>query len=199
MTPFTRQSRSGTSPLPDAAATAALIRARRTIHLFEPDLPPREAVFEAIDLARWAPNHRLTEPWRFYVLGRETAEAVARLNAGDVAEQRGPEAAQKKLERWLAMPGWLVVTAAASDDPLITQENYAACCCAIQNMQLYLWSKGIGMKWGTGKVTRDSRFFDLLGIDPAREHLVGMFWYGYPAEVPVTQRKPVEEIVTELP
>ncbi len=180
------------------SATAALIRSRRTIHLFAPELPPRAKLWAALDLARWAPNHRLTEPWRFYVLGRATAGAVARLNAEIVAEKHGPKAAQTKLDRWLAMPGWLVVTARIAEDPRITQENYAACCCAIQNMQLYLWSEGIGMKWGTGPVTRDPRFFDLLGIDPEEEQLVGMFWYGYPAEVPQTQRKPIEEFITEL-
>lgn len=184
---------------PDPSAIAALIRSRRTIHLFEPEPPPPETMLKAIDLARWAPNHRLTEPWRFYLIGRATAEAVAHLNAAIVAEQRGPEAGRKKRERWLSMPGWLVVTSRIADDPIVTEENYGACCCAIQNMQLYLWSEGIGMKWGTGKVTRHPRFFDLLGIDPEREKLVGMFWYGYPADVPEQQRKPVEEIVTRLP
>ncbi len=181
------------------AAAAALIRSRRTIHLFEPEPPPRETVLAAIDLARWAPNHRLTEPWRFYLLGRETAEALACLNAEIVGRERGPKAAQAKLQRWRSMPGWLVVTSCRADDPVISQENYAACCCAIQNLQLYLWSEGIGTKWGTGAVTRDPRFFDLLGVDPAREQLVGMFWYGYPAAVPEARRKAVEEIVTELP
>ncbi len=192
-------------PLPEhgrlagPAEAAALIRARRTIHLFEPKPPPRQTILAAIDLARWAPNHRLTEPWRFYLLGRETAEALARLNAVLVAEKRGAEAARLKLERWCAMPGWLVVTARLADDPAVSQENYAACCCAIQNLQLYLWSEGIGTKWGTGAVTRDPRFFEVLGIDPGKEQLVGMFWYGYPAAVPAAQRKPVAEIVTELP
>ncbi len=181
------------------SATAALIRSRRTIYLFEPQLPPQATILKAIDLARWAPNHRLTEPWRFYLLGRATAEALAHLNAEIVAERRGEEAGRKKRERWLSMPGWLVVTSHIADDPFVTQENYAACCCAIQNMHLYLWSEGIGMKWGTGKVTRHPRFFDLLGIDPEQEKLVGMFWYGYPAEIPDKQRKPVEEIVTVLP
>ena len=180
------------------SAVAALLRSRRTIHLFEPEPPPRATLLKAIDLARWAPNHRLTEPWRFYLLGRTTAEAVAHLNAEIVAEQRGEKAAQAKLARWRSMPGWLVVTARIAEDPIVTEENYAACCCAIQNMHLYLWSEGIGMKWGTGKVTRHPRFFDLLGIDPAQEKLVGMFWYGYPAEVPQTQRKPVEEVVVVL-
>ena len=181
------------------SATAALIRSRRTIYLFEPQLPPQATILKAIDLARWAPNHRSTEPWRFYLLGRATAEALAQLNAEIVAERRGEEAGRKKRERWLSMPGWLVVTSHIADDPFVTQENYAACCCAIQNMHLYLWSEGIGMKWGTGKVTCHPRFFDLLGIDPDQEKLVGMFWYGYPAAIPEKQRKSVEEIVTVLP
>ncbi len=181
------------------SATAALIRSRRTIYRFEPQLPPQATILKAIDLARWAPNHRLTEPWRFYLLGRATAEALAQLNAEIVAQRRGEEAGRKKRAHWLSMPGWLVVTSHIADDPFVTQENYAACCCAIQNMHLYLWSEGIGMKWGTGKVTRHPRFFDLLGIDPDQEKLVGMFWYGYPADIPEKQRKPVEEIVTVLP
>ena len=183
----------------EPSTVAALLRSRRTIHLFEPDLPPRAKLLDALDLARWAPNHRLTEPWRFYLLGRTTAEAVAHLNAEIVAEKRGPKAAQAKLARWLSIPGWLVVTARIDEDPLVTQENYAACCCAVQNMQLYLWSEGIGMKWGTGKVTCHPRFFDLLGIDSAREKIVGLFWYGYPAAVPQSQRKPVVDLIAELP
>jgi nitroreductase len=164
---------SGVSPA-DPYATAALLRSRRTIHLFASEPPPRELLLEAIDLARWAPNHRLTEPWRFYLLGSETAEAVARLNADLVAEKRGEEAGRKKLERWQSMPGWFVVTSRCAEDPITTQENYAACCCAVQNLMLYLWSEGVGVKWGTGAVTRDPRFFD-------------------------TQRKPVKEVLEVLP
>jgi len=175
------------------------MRTRRTVHLFKPEPPPPAFMLTALDLARWAPNHRLTEPWRFYLLGPETAEAIAVLNAELVAEERGPEAGCKKLERWRSMPGWLVVTACVGATPLITQENYAACCCAVQNVQLYLWSEGIGMKWGTGEVTRHPRFNEQLGIDAAEEQLVGLFWYGYPAEVPQGYRKPVEAFVRQLP
>ncbi len=180
------------------SAVAALIRSRRTIHLFDPEVPPRETLLAAIELACWAPNHRLTEPWHFYLLGHDTAEAVAHLNAEIVAEARGPKAAQAKRDRWLSMPGWLVVTADIADNPLVTEENYAACCCAVQNLQLYLWSEGIGVKWGTGKVIRHPRFFDLLGIGATKEKVVGLFWYGYPAEVPTKQRKTMEDVVTVL-
>ncbi len=179
---------------------AEAIQTRRTIHLFEPGRVPPEALLRrAIDLARWAPNHRLTEPWHFYLLGRETAEALAHLNADLVAEARGESARQAKRERWLDIPGWLLVTCRTSDDPVKAREDYGACCCAVQNLQLFLWSEGVGVKWGTGDVTRHPRFFDLLGLDPTEETVVALLWYGYPLEIPQTQRQPVEAILSERP
>src|SRR5258706_8754349 len=51
---------------------AALIRGRRSVDLYEPDPVPNAVILEAIDVARWAPNHRLTQPWRFYLIGPAT-------------------------------------------------------------------------------------------------------------------------------
>ena len=181
-------------PAPDAVA--ALLRSRRTVHLFEPEPVPDDVVLRGLDLARWAPNHRLTEPWRFVLLGPETAAAVVDLNARLVAEARGPAAGAAKRERWSAVPGWLVVTCRVSDDAVRMREDYAACCCAIQNFQLYLWSEGIGVKWTTGTVTRDPVFYDLVGLDAARETVVGLLWYGKPAVVPETERRPLDAVLT---
>ncbi len=178
---------------------AALIRSRRTIHSFKPEKPPREFIVQAIDLARWAPNHLLTEPWHFYLLGPETADAVARLNADLVTVTKGARAGRAKLERWRSIPGWMVVTCENTDDPLRAQEDYAACCCAIQNLSLYLWNEGIGVKWTTGAVTRHPDFYDLIWVEPEYETVVGMLWYGYPAEIPRTPRKPVQQIMVTLP
>ena len=185
--------------LPQPGATAQLILGRRTINRFRPEPPPRELVREAMDLARWAPNHHLTEPWHFYWLGRRTQAAVVDLNTELVARSKGEAAAAIKRERWAAMPGWLVVTCERSDDPLRQQEDYAACCCAVHNMALYLWSAGVGMKWTTGAVIREPAFHDLLWIDPDLESVVGLFWYGYPDEAPVQQRKDLSSRLVELP
>ena len=73
-------------------AIAELIRARRTINLFESEPVGTSALIDAIVLARWAPNHRLTEPWRFYLIGPETAASVARCWAGFEAELKGEAA-----------------------------------------------------------------------------------------------------------
>lgn len=181
------------------SAAATLIRGRRTIHDFTGELPPREKILAAIDLARWAPNHHATEPWHFYLLGAETAGQIAQLNASLVEIKSGAEAARQKLERWRQVPGWLVVTCDISDDEHRAREDYAACCCAIQNLQLSLWSEGIGVKWTTGAVIRAPEFYDLIWVDPEAETVVGMLWYGYADDVPMIRRKEVNEILVSLP
>ena len=182
-------------------AIVEVLRERRTIPKFKPEVVPQKTILEAIELARWAPNHKLTEPWRFYFLGPETTSQIAHLNAKLVEQKRGPEAAQKKLARWLTMPGWLLVTSQLAEDALRRKEDYASCCCAIHNLTLALWSQGIGVKWTTGPVTRDPGFYELVDVDPAQEEVVGVLWYGYPAEVPVApiRKKTIAEIVQERP
>jgi len=90
------------------------------------------------------------------------------------------------------------VTCACSQDELPAREDYAATCCAIYALFLYLWSRGVGTKWTTGEVTQDPRFYDAIWTDPGEETVVGLIWYGYPQEIPVTARKPVSKIVVEV-
>ncbi len=182
-----------------AQPAAALIEGRRTIHDFLPQAVPQELLSRAIEVARWAPNHYLSEPWHFYVVGPKTACAIADLNADLVTADRGAAAGASKRARWRAIPGWLAVTCDRSEDPTRQQEDYAACCCAVQNLSLYLWQAGVGVKWTTGAVTRSPEFYDLIWVDPARESLVGLIWYGYPAEIPQTARKALDQIVVALP
>lgn len=184
-----------------AQAVAAVIEGRRAVQLFDAEKKvPAALVRRAVDLARWAPNHKLTQPWRFYLLGPETARGIAHLNAALVRAKQGDGAAENKLARWLGIPGWLLVTHTRTDDAFRSQEDYAACACAVQNLQLYLWSEGVGTKWTTGAVTRDARFFDLVGVDPAAESVVGLLWYGYPAALPTPPpRRPVEDVLFERP
>ena len=152
----------------------------------------------ALDLARWAPNHHLTEPWHFYLLGPAKIAASAKLIGDIIRETKGDEElAAFKEKSALSMPGWLLVTCRRSDDALTEREDYAAVCCAIQNMTLYLSEADVACKWTTGRITRDPRFFELLGIDVNREFAVGLFWYGYPKILPEQSRREVGDILTE--
>lgn len=180
-------------------ALAERIRARRTTRLFLQRPVSAQLIRDAIELARWAPNHRLTEPWRFYRLGKKTIAEAVELTRRVVTEQKDADKGDFKARAAAAIPGWLVVTCGKSEDALLQREDYASCCCAIQNLMLYLSEAGVASKWATGPITRDPRFFDLLGADTEREFVVALLWYGYPKVLPVQSRKGVEEITVELP
>jgi len=173
------------------------IRARRTTKLFLKRPVSLELVRDAIEVARWAPNHHLTEPWHFYSFGDETIAKTIELIRRIVAETKDENVAEFKARSAAEIPGWLLVTCTKSDDELLQLEDYASCCCAIQNLTLYLSEAGVASKWTTGPVTRDQRFFDLLGIDPDKEFVVGLIWYGYPKILPTQSRKAISEILTE--
>ena len=178
---------------------AERIRSRRTTKLFLRQKVSKQLVLDAIELARWAPNHHLTEPWHFYMLGDKTIAASIGLLRTIVAETKSAELADFKAKAANAIPGWLVVTCKKSEDELLQQEDYASCCCAIQNLTLYLSEAGIASKWTTGLITRDQRFFDLLEINADNEFMVGLIWYGYPKVLPTQSRKDVANITTEKP
>jgi nitroreductase len=95
------------------------VRTRRTHKSFGPDPVPRETLDELFELARWAPNHHLTQPWRFRVLGSET---LARLK-----EAGGPTEALK-LDR---APTLVVASAKLSGDLVQDEEDLHATACAV--------------------------------------------------------------------
>lgn len=177
---------------------AERMRARRTTNQFLRQKVSRKLILEAIELARWAPNHHLTEPWHFYLLGEDFIAACARLIGEIVTEKKSAELGAFKAESAAVIPGWLLVTCRKSEDRLRQQEDYASCCCAIQNLTLYLSEAGVASKWTTGLVTRDQRLFDLLGIDSEAEFVVGLIWYGVPRMLPEQSRKDVADIITVL-
>ena len=178
---------------------AEVLRGRRTIELFLQTEVPRSLVNEAIEAATWAPNHHVTEPWHFYVLGDAGKERCLDLCREIVTAKIGEKAGDFKRQSWSEKPGWLLVTCQRSDDELLQKEDYAACCAAVQNLTLYLWKAGVGSKWTTGDITRDSRLFDIVGIDETEVFVVGLIWYGYPKLTPTQSRKGVSEVSTQIP
>jgi nitroreductase len=178
---------------------AERIRSRRTTNLFLRQKVSRKLIRESIELARWAPNHHLTEPWRFYVLGEQAIAASIELIRDHATLRKGAEFGEFKANSAHAIPGWLVVTCKKSADECRQREDYASCCCAIQNLMLYLSEAGVATKWTTGDITRDDRFLHMLGADPAAEFVVALIWYGYPKILPTQSRKELEQILAELP
>lgn len=185
---------------PNASAAAAMqtaietvIRTRRTAQHFRPDPIGADILPWALELARWAPNHKLTEPWRVRSLSAPTRDRMIEINTRLTLEKSGEEAAKQKQASWSAIPGWLYVTCEIHSDQFRHEEDYAACCCFVQNLLLALWSRGIGSKWATGPIARHPLVQSLLNVDPARERIVGLVWYGYAEVASTPSRRPLEE------
>jgi nitroreductase len=184
------------------------ILSRRTIKDFKPDPVPDDLLARALSAGLWAQNHRLTQPWRFYVLGPQTqralaeagAEAQLRTLAADADAATRGKVREGAVQKLMTKPRIVVVTSRLSSDPFLRREDYAATCCAIQNSQLAAWDAGLGMQWHSGKQTEQPQTYMILGIDPATEEIAGFLFFGYPALVPAPPaRKPLADVMRRLP
>ena len=184
---------------PELREFAEVLRGRRTVDQYLQTQVPGELVREAIEVATWAPNHYVSEPWRFILPGKGTVRRIVDLCAEIVASDKGSELGEHKRKAWGEKPGWLIVTCPFSDDALREKEDYAACCAAVQNFMLYLWKAGVGSKWTTGPITRDKRFFDIIEVDEEKFFVVAMLWFGYPKVTPTQSRVPLDNVISELP
>jgi nitroreductase len=182
----------------DLSRFAERLRGRRTVALFLQTPVDRKIILDAIEVARWAPNHHVTEPWHFYLLGPDATKRKIELVRQIVMENKGEDKADFKAKAAEKIPGWLVLTCKKSDDEITQREDYASCCCAMQNLMLYLSEAGIGSKWATGAIAEDKRLLDLIGADSEREFVVGILRYGYAKLTPTQTRKDISEIITEL-
>ena len=185
-------------PKQDLRRLAERIRGRRTIKLFLQTPVDRQVIIDGIEVARWAPNHHLTEPWHFYLLGEKAMKANVDLIRQITAENHDANKADFKAKAAEDIPGWLVLTCKKSEDEVLQREDFASCCCAMQNLMLYLSEAGVGSKWATSAIAEDNRFYDLLGIDHEQELIVGILRYGYSKITPTQSRKEPSEIITEL-
>src|SRR3712207_1515719 len=135
------------------------IETRRSIGRVKQDPVPRDLIERILESAVHAPNHRITEPWRFHVftgkgrgeLARVRAE-IARLQAEAEGEDEELAAGKISRERKKAFraPVVVAVICESGRDEVETLENYAACAAAVQNMLLTAHALGLGAMWRTG-------------------------------------------------
>jgi nitroreductase len=142
------------SIIPNPAIITA-IQSRRTIKEFRSDPIPEETLWRILDAARWAPNHRLTEPWCIAIIGTRSREALADGLASQTASSQDPAVVAKAKNdarrKVMASPVLLAVTCRVASNPAQQVEDLAAVCAAIQNLQLAAWAEGIGTHWNTGR------------------------------------------------
>jgi nitroreductase len=163
------------------------IRTRRTHKAYAPEPLDRETLDELFELARWAPNHKLTNPWRFRVVG---PEALERLKAA-----AGDPVAAAKLDR---APTLVAVTATQTGDPVMDEEDLLAAGAAAYVVLLAAHGRGLAGYWRTPGVLHAAAGRAALQI-PDDEHVLGLLHLGHPRQEPrVPERAPVDEVAIYL-
>ena len=163
-----------------------LAAARRTHKAFGPEPVPRETLLELLALARHAPNHNLTQPWRFRVLGPQALAALK--------EAAGPAEAAK-LDR---APTLVVASAALSGDLVQDEEDVCATAAAVMLVLLGATERGLASYWRTPGVLRTARGREALGV-PRGERVLGLIHLGPPVrEPPPREREAVDTYVVFL-
>jgi nitroreductase len=164
----------------------AAIRSRRTHKAFRPDPVPREVLGELFDLARWAPNHNLTNPWRFRVLG---PRALERLKGA-----AGPEAAPK-LDR---APTLVVCSCVLGGDPVQDEEDLHATAVASYIVLLAAHGRGLAGYWRTPGFLRSEPGRRAVALGEG-ERFVGLIHLGRPRQEPhAPERPPASATLTYL-
>jgi nitroreductase len=162
------------------------IRSRRTHKAFAPEPIARPELDELLELARWAPNHHLTAPWRFRVVGPQTLERLK--------EAAGPESAAK-LDR---CPTLVVASCVLGGDPVQDEEDLHATAVAAYIVLLAAHARGLAGYWRTPEVLRTAAGRKAVGLDDS-ERFVGLLHIGRPRqEQTPPERPPVEQTTTYL-
>jgi nitroreductase len=154
------------------------IRTRRTHKAFMPEPLPRPQVEELLELASWAPNHNLTAPWRFRVVGPASLERLKRV--------AGPEGAAK-LDR---APTMVVVSCALAGDPVQDEEDLHATAVASYIVLLAAHARGLAGYWRTPGLLRGAEGRAAIGL-PDGERFVGLLHLGWPRQERPAPPRPV--------
>src|SRR5437660_9913740 len=162
------------------------IRTRRTHKVYRSEPVPRDQLDDLFELARWAPNHHLTNPWRFRVVGPRALTALK-----DAADSE----AAAKLDR---APTLVAVTAVSSGDPVEETEDLCATACATYAVLLAAHGRGLAGYWRTPSVLRTEAGRAALKI-PDSERFVALIHLGWARQEKLPpERAPQSAVTTYL-
>jgi len=171
------------------------IRTRRTHKAYGTQAVDRATLEELLELARWAPNHHLTNPWRFRVLGPEALARLKEAARAHAGEAGGSAEAAGKLDR---APTLVAVSAVQCGDPVADEEDLLAAACAAYAVLLGAHARGLASYWRTPAVLREPEGRAALGARED-ERVIGLLHLGPPRqEQRVPERAPLHDVVTWL-
>jgi nitroreductase len=163
------------------------IRGRRTHKQYGSQPVDDETIRELVDLARFAPNHKLTQPWRFRVLGPETRAAL------EVA------CGEKEAVKLRRAPTLVLVTTLLTGDPHMDREDLLATACAVYAVLLGATERGLASYWRTPSALGEPAARRVLGLEENAD-IVGLIHLGPTvSDPPVKDRAPLEDVLQVLP
>lgn len=177
------------------------IAARRSIRRFTDRPITRDDIEPLLEIATLAPNHRLTQPWRFYVLGPEAraayGSALGERKARRVEDAAAKDEVRKKTtDDHRALPCMIAVSTVLSDNPEIREEDYAATMMAISNITLAAVARGLGTHLKTGAIMDDPAARAAVGVSD-NERIIAVINLGEPAEIPPPRNRTRAADVTQ--
>ena len=158
------------------------IRGRRSPTEFTARVPTRDEIERLLDAAIMAPNHKMTQPWHFYVFGDEAKQTYAELR-GELKSQKveDPEVRRRVREKVsgaiLKVPVLLAVAARQDEDPMTREEDYAATWMGIENLLLEAHGMGLGGYIHTGRIMDRPALREALGV-PEDQRIVALIDLG---------------------
>jgi nitroreductase len=162
----------------------------------------RDIIERVLGNGTWAPNHGMTQPWRFHVFTGVARQRLADFMGAEYTRITPPEKfLQRKLENAMQRPlqSSVVIALGLARDPkgkISELEEQLAVACAVQNMHLTCTAYGLGGFWGTGGVVTGEGMRRFLGLAEG-DRCLGLFYMGYPAvEWPKGYRKPLPDVTT---
>jgi nitroreductase len=174
---------------------------RTSVRHFRPDPVPPEVVGQLLECAVRAPNHKLTQPWRFAVLTQGARDRFAEIRAqhrlkrfADPSTPEAQSAAEKVRREAREVPAYIVIASVLNPDPLTREEDYAATMMAAGNLIGAAQMLGLATYLRTGGVMQDPQLLELSRIPPELR-IVAVISLGYPAEEATPRpRKPWTEL-----
>jgi nitroreductase len=161
---------------------------RRSIREFGPREPTRAEIETLLGYAVMVPNHRLTQPWRFYVLGPESRRAfglaLGARKAKKIEDATAAEQVRQKVaDEHAALPAMIAVAITHNENPEVAAEDYAAGMMAVHAITLAATAMGLGTHIKTGAVMDDPAARAAIGV-PDGERVIAILNAGEPAAVP---------------
>jgi nitroreductase len=142
---------------------------------------PRHDVLKILESARWAPNHKKTEPWRYKVLqGNALIDLGAFIGDQFVKSTGKPLSIKlKKLQEKLAVTSAMLLVFKERDEneSIPEWEEVAAVSMSVQNMWLTTHNLGYGCYWSSPKDFVNMSDFQHISVGE-REEFLGFFYIG---------------------